>query len=350
MSRQRITADLPIGEAMAQWNDARYRRNEIAINTYRATRGVARRFGEFLGDDVTVADVSEHDVEDWISSMDVVPRTRNVYCATVRQFFGWAVRRELITRDPTLDVANAKTPLDLPRKVADADIEAVLNAADFRARVMITIAVTLGLRRAEIAGMQVEDWDRETDVLLIRGKGSKERTSAVEGDAKAALTAWVMTLGRSSGPMWPSRVRPGECLSANQVGRIVIEPSEKAGLHITPHQYRHSMASTWIMSGVPLEAVRRQLGHSSIATTGRYLFADVEQLRGHVGVKSYGPSWSPESTPAPPKDEDADPLAETLRALFRRTRGREVANAEELATFLAGLQTPGPGADVPDFN
>ncbi len=298
----------PLESTMTTWNDGRLQRQEIGNNTWRAGRAHTRRMVEYFGPDVEVASITEAALEDWLGSLQVGPRSRNMYFGSARGFFGWALRRGIVESDPTVAIKNARCPDVLPRRVKASDVERVLATADFRARVLIALAVGLGLRRAELAALRVEDFDRDAGTLLINGKGSRQRVVPVEGEPLAALTAWLAD-GRTSGPLFPAHA-PGRGsgrrraatypageppgISSNTVGRLILQASQDAGLRFTPHQLRHTCAYQVLDGGATIEHVRRLLGHASIDTTGRYLAANVDDIRPWVGNRSYYQgSWAP---------------------------------------------------------
>ena len=165
----------------------------------------------------------------------------------------------------------------------------MLDAAPFRERTMILVFVQCGLRRSELAGIRVEDWDPEGRWLRVVGKGDKERTVAVPAEAAEALEAWVAALPgpNRQGPMWPSTHRRDRGLSDHTIAVNITRVAAEVGLHITAHQYRHTAASDALQAGATLSAVAAQLGHSQESTTAIYLSATPEELRAQIEGRRY---------------------------------------------------------------
>jgi site-specific recombinase XerD len=286
-------APLPLRATMGAWIDGRRARSEIADNTYRASRYHIAKFAEHFGDDADLRQLTPANVEAWLELLTVKPQSRNTICATLRQFFRWAVRRELLDRDPFADINNAKVERRLPRIIPETQVEEIVSNADLdlRSRVMVTVAAGTGMRRAEIAALRVEDWDRSGHTLLVRGKGSKQRVIAIDGEVDAALEVWLRD-GRTNGPMWPSPRGGGKRgLHVNRVGAIITEASNRLGLHWTPHTYRHTMASNLLLDGAPIVVVRDRLGHESIDTTNIYSHAEVDDQRPWLGRRYFKGRW-----------------------------------------------------------
>jgi site-specific recombinase XerD len=275
---------------MTAWLDGRYARDEITAITRSGYQLHIAAFVAHVGHDRPLADITVETIEAWIGSLTtragrpLAPSARNTKVATIRVFFAWATERGLINRDPTLQIRRARTPKRPPRRVAVDQVALVLAAAPFRARIMITLAVQMMLRRSEIAALQVEDWDRKGGFLYVRGKGAKDRNLPLTEEATEALTAWLAD-GRQSGPMWPSP--HGKGLSVRTVAQIISSAAAGVGLKINPHAYRHTGASDAVLSGASLDAVRRTLGHASLNTTTIYVDTRPEELRGQIEGRRY---------------------------------------------------------------
>lgn len=295
-----VTEDVvanPLQATMTTWNDGRHRRQEIAPNTYRAAQVHIRSLADHFGAGVPVPDVTEAGIEAWLAGLThLAPRSRRTYLGTARGFFKWAHRRGLIEVDPMTHIKGPRLAKPLPRRLAPKDVELILAHAPFRARVLIVLAVGLGLRRSELAALRVEDFDPTKGTLLVNGKGSKQRVVPVAGEPAVALTAWLAD-GRRSGPMFPSRQGAGPRqrgkprepvpLSSGRIAQDMVDAAAYVGLTVTPHQYRHTCAYETLEAGASIEVVRRLLGHTDISTTGRYLHAMVDDIRPHVGQRTY---------------------------------------------------------------
>lgn len=133
-----------------------------------------------------------------------------------------------------------------------------------------------GLRLGEALDLRAKDVDSDQGtVTVLHGKGDRRRTVGFDPGAMAIVEWWI-ELWRKLGQ--PSRsplfcTLKGKPLKPSYVRTLLHRLAEKAGIEkrVHPHGLRHSMAYELMMEGVPMPVIQRQLGHSSLATTDRYL-------------------------------------------------------------------------------
>lgn len=149
------------------------------------------------------------------------------------------------------------------------------TAAGARDAALLGVAYGAGLRRSEIVGLNIADYDRRTGVLMVRGKGRKERVAYVTNGSRNALETWLAIRGDSAGPMF---------LPVNKAGRIVPRRmtdqavymllrrlAEKAKVaRFSPHDLRRSFISDLLDAGADIATVAALCSHANIATTQRY--------------------------------------------------------------------------------
>ena len=149
------------------------------------------------------------------------------------------------------------------------------SAAGIRDGAMIAILYSCGLRRAEVPGLDVEDFDVEAGTLLIRGKGNKERLVHVVNGAKAALLDWLTIRGDDPGPIFHA-IRKG---GAVQDGRLTTQAiyhickvrAKKAGVgELSPHDFRRTFCGDLLDAGADIATVAKMAGHADVQTTARY--------------------------------------------------------------------------------
>ena len=151
-----------------------------------------------------------------------------------------------------------------------------------RNRVLLLLLYAGGLRVSGLCGLRARDAQaRDTGgQVTVMGKGNKTRTVLLPQSVWQELKS----ISWSAGPADPIfRSRKGGPLSTSQALRIVKKAAERVGFRdgVSPHWLRHAHASHALDRGAPIHLVQATLGHSSVATTGRYLHARPEDSSAH---------------------------------------------------------------------
>ncbi|MFY9884227.1 MAG: tyrosine-type recombinase/integrase [Candidatus Cybelea sp.] len=146
------------------------------------------------------------------------------------------------------------------------------DAARLRDAAIMELFYASGMRRAELAGVQLGGVDLAERTIRVTGKGNKERLVVINHAAAEAIEAYLRVRPRSPDPHL-FLGRGGKGLTPKHVWRIFRAIYSVSGIqkHATPHTLRHSFATHLVENGVDLETVRELLGHESLATTGVYL-------------------------------------------------------------------------------
>jgi integrase/recombinase XerD len=194
---------------------------------------------------------------------------------------------------PAVDKGRRRPPEPLTRD----EVLAILRATDpsllggCRDRALIVLLWRTGLRIKEALDLEPWDLDLAAGFLRVRhGKGDKDRVVAIDPAAVPHITAWLDR--RAAIPHLPPRAPvfctftqpfPGEPIGAPQVrGRLKLL-AERAGVEkrVHPHGFRHTHATELAMEGIPLNVIKDQLGHDSLAVTERYIarLAPTERLK-----------------------------------------------------------------------
>ena len=172
------------------------------------------------------------------------------------------------------------------KKLLDGEIR---SASPERDRLVLELLYGSGLRVAELVGIDLDDF-REEDVLIVRGKGRKERFVIVGGYAQAAIKVWLPVrtellakfkietpaLLFSVGPR-----RSAERLEVRSVGRIIKEVAESKGLDPAkwhPHLLRHACGTHMHDHDAPLQGVATFLGHARLSTAQIYTRVSVGRM------------------------------------------------------------------------
>lgn len=242
-------------------------------------------------------------------SAELSARSRARHLSSLRQFFLWRIASRRGRHDPTAGLQGPKMQLRLPDVLTALQIEAVLGAvpndtpANMRDRAMLEIAYGCGLRVSELVGLCRKDilWDK--GLVLVRGKGGRERLVPFGEHARKALKDWL-SKGRphirrkKKGELVPLPVGARDYVFLNQRGlplsrmgfwKILRKYLDKANIkqHASPHTFRHSFATHLLEGGADLRVVQELLGHVSISTTEIYTHLDREYL--HEVIRTFHP-------------------------------------------------------------
>ena len=233
-------------------------------------------------------------IRDWMESMmdkgDMASTVDNRLSA-VRSFFRFALSRGLVASDPAHSVRGPKKKKPLPQFVREDDMDRLMDLPemwsdsykDVRARTIILLFYTTGIRLAELIGLNDQDVDFVNRQLKVTGKRNKQRIVPFGEELEQALRVYMSQ--RDEQPMKQDAALflsdKGCRVTRAQVGQMV-----KAGLsRVTtmkkrsPHVLRHTFATAMLNNGAGLESVRKLLGHESVATTEIYTHTTFEQLK-----------------------------------------------------------------------
>lgn len=212
--------------------------------------------------------------------------------AAVGAFFSWMVKHRHLPSNPAADVELPRIPKGLRDPMTATEMEAVLAVPDLtcaqglRDRAILELLYGTGIRRMELAGVNVTDIERERGTLHVRrGKGGKGRFVPI---GERAL-AWVSKYEAEARPLLqidPHEVAlflniDGQRLSMNSMSWRVRQYLDKAGIHKAGacHLFRHTMATAMLDNGADVRHVQEMLGHADIGTTQLYTKVSVAKLK-----------------------------------------------------------------------
>jgi integrase/recombinase XerC len=245
-----------------------------------------------------LGDVRLADLRAWLASLAKAGAARSTIArrsASVRTFFGWAVRTGRISVDPSLRLVAPRRTGHLPAVLRESDAKALLDVAavasddqdpiHLRDRAALELLYASGIRVGELTGLDVDHVDLGSGLVRVMGKGNKERTVPFGVPARDAICAWL-ALGR---PKLTNELS-GAALLLGRRGRRADARQIRSALHallrhvpdapdLSPHGLRHSAATHLLEGGADLRLVQELLGHASLATTQIYTHVSVDRLK-----------------------------------------------------------------------
>lgn len=226
---------------------------------------------------VDVLDLTSDHIIAFCGRPELSQSSRSSYHASIRAFFKWALRVEIVTEDPTLHTPRPRRPKGLPRPVQTAHVSVLLAAATRkRTKAMITLATYAGLRVHEVAKFRGEDLDRIGGIITVTGKGGKTAILPAH-DAILALAADFPARGYWF-PAYASQTDAPH-IDSKQVSRAISHAMRRAGFAGKAHQLRHYYATELLDNGVDVRVVKDLMRHESLATTEIYTQVSMKRMR-----------------------------------------------------------------------
>ena len=272
-----------------------------AANTLEAYRRDLSDFASFQarrGRPIEAADAKN--IRDYLAALrgrGRTPATRARRLSVLRQFYEFLFAEGVRDDDPAQGIDAPKLGQPLPKYLGEADVEALIGAAagvagpeDKRLQVLIEVLYATGLRVSELAGLPLSAISRDGQMLIVRGKGGKERMVPLGDPARNAIGRYLevrggfIPAGRNSAFLFPSSSRAGHLTRAS-VARKLKALAVAAGIdpkRVSPHVLRHSFASHLLAHGADLRVLQQMLGHADISTTQIYTHVLEQRLKNLV--------------------------------------------------------------------
>lgn len=233
-----------------------------------------------------------------LTKRGMAARTAARRLSCLRQYFGFLVGEGLRADDPCAAVDSPMAGRRLPKILDVGEVERLLDAArsaadgprGVRLAALVELLYAAGLRVSELVGLPMSALGGDSRLLLVRGKGDKERYVPVGDAAHEALADYLevrkafLKPGAQSRWIFPSRGGAGH-LTRHRFAQLLKELAAKAGLDpagVSPHVLRHAFAGHLLANGANLRSVQTMLGHADIATTQIYTHVLDERLKALV--------------------------------------------------------------------
>lgn len=211
--------------------------------------------------------------DDWtafLSKSGVSSSSIKRYRVSVKRFFKYLRKRKIVQHDPsTLSEAMPRVK-NLPTWLLEPEVDQIISSATTaRDRAILEVLYSCGLRNAECRALTTKD--DQGSVMNVNGKGLRQRLVAIVPRAREALDEWLKERGDDEGYLFPGP--RGGMMKEKYLQGIVAGYVQAAKLpkRVTPHTFRHSIATHLAMRGVNVERIQLFLGHESPETTMRYI-------------------------------------------------------------------------------
>lgn len=204
--------------------------------------------------------------------------------AALRSLYRWLAREGIVEQNPAALVSTPRLPKKLPRVPTIEEMNTVFEgempeeaASPERERLIFELLYGCGIRNSELIGINTDDIRTGNGIILIRGKGKKQRYVPFGDAVKSALAEYLpvrqklLADRRKTSRALLLNLRGGR-LTTRSVGRIVKQIAIARGLSpdVHPHTLRHAFGAHLLEEGADLRAIQELLGHERLSTTQRY--------------------------------------------------------------------------------
>ena len=247
---------------------------------------------------------TREDVEGYLVSCDaegLSKATRARRLSSIRQLFRFAHDEGWRTDNPAIRIKGPGAVPRLPKALSQDDVERLMTVAHsfgrtetdrLRNAALMELLYATGLRVTELVGLPIAALRGDPRMILVRGKGGKERMVPLSGPARAALGVWLARwdemadLARKAGKPAPRHLFPGSGaeghLTRQHFHLMLKDMAVAAGLQpslVSPHALRHAFATHLLAGGADLRVIQTLLGHADVATTEIYTHVLDEHLK-----------------------------------------------------------------------
>ena len=233
-------------------------------------------------------------VRSWVLSLmdeGISARSVNRKIASLRSYYKFLLKRELIQKDPTAQVKLLKTAKELPSFADEAELSIQLDSDSFsegfkgnQERVIMELLYGTGIRLSELLGLKERDINRLERTIKVLGKRNKERIIPISASLIQVIDDYIADKNQQFG------AHPNGPLIVNNNGGeaypMLIYRTVKDYLNRltsvdkkSPHVLRHTFATHLLNKGADLNAVKDLLGHSSLAATQVYTHNSLDKLK-----------------------------------------------------------------------
>jgi integrase/recombinase XerD len=277
---------------------------DAAKNTQLAYARDLKDFAGWLGTrSLTLETATRDDVERYLVHCDaqgLAASTRARRLSAIKQLYRFAFEEGWRADDPAIQIRGPGREKSLPKVLTEAEVDALLTAARQHGReedrvrntCLVELLYATGLRVSELVGLPVAAARGDPRMLLVRGKGGRERLVPLSAPARAALAAWLplrdaaedaaKKAGRPPSTfLFPSTSKEGH-LTRHRFYGLIKDIAVAAGVSpakVTPHTLRHAFATHLLANGADLRAIQTLLGHADVSTTEIYTHVLDERLK-----------------------------------------------------------------------
>lgn len=267
----------------------------LSANTNLAYSKDVRHLADFLNEKHLPLELLKldhlHEFLTTLHEIGIAPRSQARMISGIKSFFNFLRLEGYLEESPAEFLESPQLSRDLPEVLSVEEIDALIAAIpvekneSLRNHAIIETLYGSGLRVSELIDARISRLDLQENLLIVEGKGNKERLVPVSPVAASLIEEWLQQRNMMNVKPEGNDIiflnRRGKPLTRVMIFHIIKELAALAGIkkNVSPHTLRHSFATHLLEGGANLRAIQEMLGHESISTTELYLHLDRSRLR-----------------------------------------------------------------------
>lgn len=264
------------------------------ITSYQTDLLEAKSFWKHNGGFAGWRKIERRDVEIFLQNLadrKIARSTQSRKMSSLRSFYRFLTKRKIVKIDPTQAIVLRAKEHKLPQFFYAPELKQVFaslkggNPLTMRNLAMFELFYTTGMRVSEVSELTVEQVDLDLKIILVHGKGNKDRYVAFDEQTKNALTSYLTNarakLLKDNDYREVFLNNQGRPLTTRGIEYIMQKVFNSAGINgkVHPHELRHSFATAMLNNGADLRSVQELLGHINLSTTQIYTHVTMSHLQ-----------------------------------------------------------------------
>ena len=301
------TCEIKLQHQIAAWQDFLLSERRLSPLSAESYLRDLMEFMTFLmdhkGSKITLSMLQKLSVSDfrgflvWRAELTAARSSLSRALSEIRNFFRFLSYIGVLENQAIMAIRSARPRRTLPKPLSETDAQRFLSAVSQvvedswqvqRDRALYLLLYGCGLRIAEALSLNVQDVPITRDILVITGKGNKQRLVPLSVPARKAISLYLYERNRLDIKKGNEDIlflnRRGAKLTREMIFTIIKRQCQVCGIHkqVSPHTFRHSFATHLLEGGANLRAIQEMLGHESIKTTEIYVHLDKDYLRSEI--------------------------------------------------------------------
>lgn len=198
----------------------------------------------------------------------------------INTFFQWLEDEEYISKNPCKKIKKVKTKKKVKKAFTFEEIEKLkINCTTKREIALITVLLSTGCRANEVTNIKLSDITPNGEIK-ITGKGNKERMVFLNAESTIRINDYINSKKFKSKYLFSAEIKPYGKVGEGVIEKIVKKVGERAGIeNVHPHRFRRTCATIAYKRGMPIEEIKKMLGHEDLGTTQIYVQVESEDVK-----------------------------------------------------------------------